>query len=247
MFIRERLANGKNKIVFSRSNNRVTILALDADRYRGDLEILASVSEYRVLNIRQKWQVLFLNQIYGGIYNISLDCRYNSISGDKSYKDIVLAKEFTNQVLGRLFSIMSVNCVTTVNYRYVEDLDWTLGAVELGIPYIMLYRECLVHKGNRFYDDLINRHSKYKFHGSHIIVHNQTCKSMFVESNYCKEENISVIGALRMDKYLKEINKFPARTGVLIQNITAFISWYGWIISLFLSIFFLYFSRKKYY
>ena len=206
LFIRERLANGKNKIVFSRSNNRVTILALDADRYRGDLEILASVSEYRVLNIRQKWQGLFLNQIYGGIYNISLDCRYNSISGDKSYKDIVLAKEFTNQVLGRLFSIMSVNCVTTVNYRYVEDLDWTLGAVELGIPYIMLYRECLVHKGNRFYDDLINRHSKYKFHGSHIIVHNQTCKSMFVESNYCKEENISVIGALRMDKYLKEIN-----------------------------------------
>ena len=31
---------------------------------------------------------------------------------------------------------------------------------------------------------------------------------------------------------LRDINKFPAKNGLLIQNITKIISWYGWIILL---------------
>ena len=78
-----------------------------------------------------------------------------------------------------------------------------------------------------------------------VAVDKEVLESMY---RHKINENIVSLEYLKPGSiYLKEINKFPARTGVLIQNITAFISWYGWIISLFLSIFFLYFSRKKYY
>lgn len=207
LLIRERDKNGNDKSIFSKSSGRITILALDSDRYRGDLDALASLSEFRVLSIKQRWQVLFLGRIYSDIYNITLDDYFGATSNTPIYDEIKLANKFTVEVLTRLFSIISVDCVTTVNYRYIEDLNWTIAAEEIGTPYIMFYRECLLQKGMRFYDDVVYRHSKYKFHGSHIIVHNQTCKDSFVDSSYCEEENISVAGALRMDKYLKKINK----------------------------------------
>jgi hypothetical protein len=212
VFIRERTINGKNKTIYSKANDRLTILALDSDRYRGDLEMLASVSKFRVLTIRQKWQVLFLGRIYSNINNVSLDDYFGSISGDSIYKEVVLAKKFMQESLIQLLSIIKVDCITTVNYKYIEDLDWTIAAKNIGIPYIMLYRECLLQKGYRFYDEVVKRNLKYKFYGSHIIVHNHTCKDAFLESNYCKEKDISVIGALRMDKYLNILKNRNSQT-----------------------------------
>ena len=37
---------------------------------------------------------------------------------------------------------------------------------------------------------------------------------------------------------LRDINKFPAKNGLLIQNITKIISWYGWIFLLLVSMLF---------
>jgi len=207
IFITERLASGKNRAIYSKSVNCITILALDCDRYRGDLELLASVPGFRILTIRQRWQVLFLGRIYSDIYNLSLDDYFCAVPGNMIYGEVLLAKKFMQEVLARLFKIINVDCITTVNYRYIEDLDWTITAEKLGIPYIILYRECLLQKGTRFYDEITDRHAKYNFHGSHIIVHNDTCKDTFINSAYCKEENISVIGALRMDKYLRTLNE----------------------------------------
>ncbi len=45
--------------------------------------------------------------------------------------------------------------------------------------------------------------------------------------------------------YLKDINKFPAKTGLLIQNITAFISRYAWIVLLFISALFFFIDWRK--
>jgi hypothetical protein len=207
IFIKERCSNGKDKIIFSKPNNRITILALDSERYRGDLEVLASAPEFRVLHIKQKWQVLFLGRIYSDIYNLTLDDYFNAKPKDAIYNEILLAKKFTKKFLKKLISMIGIDCVTTVNYRYIEDLDWTIAAENNNIPYILLYRECLLQKETRFYDDVKYRHSKYKFHGSHIVVHNDTCKDSFVESGYCKESDVTTVGALRMDQYIKDTNK----------------------------------------
>jgi len=210
IFIKERDVDGKNRTIYSKANNCITILALDSDRYRGDLEALASVPNFRVLIIRQRWQVLFLSKIYSNIYNMSPYDSLNSKLGEAVYAETLLAQEFTYGLLKTLFSIIRVDCLTSVHYRYIEDLDWTLASEKLGIPYVMLYRECLLQKKTRIYDEVVKRHKKYRFHGSHIIVHNNTCKDAFIESKYCKEKDVSVIGALRMDRYLKTLNNISS-------------------------------------
>jgi hypothetical protein len=203
--IMERLPNGKNKIIYSSSDNRTTILALDSDNYRGDLEVLASNSSLRVLCIKNKWQGALIDLLYNKD-EIDILEYSRALPGDDIYNRIKQpAQEFMCEFLKKLFSIIKVDCVTTVNYRYIYDIDWTLASEKIGIPYIMLYRECLLQKEHRFYHDVVRRHRLFKFHGSHIIVHNDTCKESFVESSFCDEQKISVVGALRMDKYLTSL------------------------------------------
>ncbi len=203
----ERLSNGKNKRIYSRVGNRTTMLALDSDRYRDDLEVLASSPLLRVLCIRSKWQGVLINLLYDKDEITSLEYSRAS-SGDDIYNRIKEpAQEFMFQFLKVLFSMIKVDCVTNVNYRYIEDIDWTLASEKIGIPYIMLYRECLLQKGTRIYSDVVQRHKAFNFHGSHVIVHNNSCKKSFIDSSFCDEKKISVIGALRMDKYLTTLKK----------------------------------------
>ncbi len=204
-FIFERLENGRNSIIHSSGRNCITIFALDADRYRGDLEVLASSPLLRVLYIRNKWQGALINRLYNKD-EISILKYDTALPGDYIYDEIKKpAQEFMCEFLKILFSIIKVDCVTNVNYRYREDTDWTFVSEKIGIPYIMLYRECMLQKETRSYPDAIARHRLFKFHGSHIIVHNDICKSAFIDSQYCDEKKISAVGALRMDNYLKSI------------------------------------------
>jgi len=219
----EKLPNGKNQITYSSASNKISILALDSDRYRGDLEVLASSKSLRVLCIRSKWQGLLISALYKksevNIFDYS-----RALPGDDLYDGIKKpTQKFMCEFLKILFSIVKVDCVTSVSYRYIEDVDWTLASENIGIPYIMLYRECLLNKELRFYHDVVQRHKLFKFHGSHIIVHNDTCKESFVESSFLDSGNISVIGALRMDKYLKAIKNRCYRT---ISNRKKFVLFY---------------------
>jgi hypothetical protein len=204
--ILEKFPNGINKLMYSSGNGRITVLALDSDRYRGDLEVLASDPLLRILCIRSKWQGALISLFYNKDNISSLEYS-TALPGDDIYDKIrIPTQEFMCNFLEVLFSKIKIDCVINVNYRYIEDVDWTLASEKIGIPYIMLYRECLMPKGGRLYNDVVHRHKLFKFHGSHIIVHNDTCKSSFIDSSFCDESSISVVGALRMDKYLKAIN-----------------------------------------
>ena len=202
--ITERLPNGKNNIIYSSANDCTTILALDSGKYRGDLEVLSSDPSLRVLCISNKWQ----GALIGLLYNkdeINTIKYSEALPNDDIYSEIKSAEDFMDEFLSILFSILKVDCVTSVSYRYIEDINWTLASEKNGIPHIMLYRECLLQKGTRIYDDVVKRHRLVNFHGSHIIVHNETCKDSFIESSFIDKEKISVVGALRMDKYLSRL------------------------------------------
>ena len=204
-FIFERLPNGNNKLIHSNPNNRVTIFALDSDRYRGDLDVLASSPLLRVLCIRNKWQGVLIRCLYKNNKVNPLDYS-RSLPGSYLYDKVKKpAQMFMCDFLKVLFSIIKVDCVINVSYRYIEDIDWTLASEKVGIPHIMLYRECLLQKGTRIYSGVVHRHQSFNFRGSHIIVHNETCKDSFIESSFIDKEKISVVGALRMDKYLSRL------------------------------------------
>ena len=197
--------NGKDKIFFSRPIGKITILALDCNRYREDLEVLSFHAGVRVLFMSQKAPGWLVKQFY-----TKLDDLPRYINAQKGSEDAVNHKkayEFMMEFLYRFYKYVSVNCVTTVNYRYPEDYNWTKASDRLGVPFIMLYRECLLASDN-IYNYVTRRTRKFgHFHGSHIIVHNNKCKQMFIDSGYASDGEVSVAGALRMDRFLRLINQ----------------------------------------
>jgi hypothetical protein len=197
--------NGKDRRFFSSSLNKITILALDSDRYRGDLESLSFHSGVRVLFMKQNVPGWLIKPFYSEL-NIH---RY--INAEKNSNDAIDHKKaynFMRKFLLVFYKYISIDCVTTVNYRYPEDYNWTKASNDLGVPFIMLYRECLLAT-NRLYDFATARVGQNfgKFFGSHIIVHNDKCKQMFIDSGYASPDKISVAGALRMDRLLELIRK----------------------------------------
>ena len=203
MNIKEKKANGMDRRVFSRPSNRITILALDSNRYRGDLEALATNKRFRILHMTQNAPGWLLKPFYKEL-NIA---RY--IKAKKNSPDAIDHKnafEFMQKFLNIFYKYVSVDCVTTVNFRYAEDHNWSKASDKIGVPFIMLYRECLFATES-IYNGVYNRiKGQYgRFHGSHIIVHNDVTKELFIKSGYCKKENISVCGALRMDFFMKSI------------------------------------------
>jgi hypothetical protein len=195
--------NGREKRFFSSPLNKITILALDSNRYRGDLDILSSHAGIRVLTLSQRPLGWLIKPFYNELNILRyVNAERNSDDANSHKK----AYNFMREFLRRFYKHVSVDCVTTVNYRYLEDFNWTKASDRLGVPFIMLYRECLL-ASDIMYDKTLYRTKQYfgKFLGSYIIVHNDICKQMLVDSGYVSYKKISTIGALRMDIFLKLI------------------------------------------
>jgi hypothetical protein len=114
--------------------------------------------------------------------------------------------EILNGLIDALYSKLKVDCTVNVNYRYVGDFYWVKASLSIGVPHIMLYRECLLQKDSRIYDEIVNRHKMIdQSYASHTIVHNQNAKDSFLDAGWKDESKISIAGALRMDNYLKRL------------------------------------------
>jgi len=185
-------------------SGKITILAISADKFRGDPECLAQVSKFRVLTMDGKWARKLMAAFTDKRF--SLDKYLNTEVGDDLY---VLKEKIDTFFSGFILSLLwliKIDCVITVHYRYIADLPWVMHLTNKGIPHICFYREGLL-SADRFYDGVTARHRL--FHGypvTHIIVHNQKCKNSFVESSFTTERQVSVHGALRMDNLLKLVN-----------------------------------------
>jgi hypothetical protein len=203
--IKQRHANGKDTVLYKNKSNKYTILALDSERYRGDLDVLAKSDKFRVLHIRQGWQMLLIQANLKGKHYIhefkNIDKNTDLYNKHKNTQLLI-----TN-VLTKLYKIISIDCVTTVHFKYLPDYYWTMASESLNIPYIMLYRECNL-MSPIIYDMVLSMMaSQGVFHGSHVIVHNQKCKDVFIQSNFAKENMITIASALRMDALVNNINQ----------------------------------------
>jgi len=205
-FIKERIGNSKDSFFFAKKSKKKTILALDSKRYRGDLNVLQSTGEFRILHISQGWYGSIIQAFYHK-KNYSIVDIISAKKGSNAYHKHVQSLEFVEKVVKYLLLMVEVDCVTTVNYRYMDDYDWTLSFVKNKVPYVLLYREGMLPKNGRGYFDTIDRTKKFgKFHGQLIIVVNNIMKEAFIESGYCYESQIVVGGALRMDNLINRIN-----------------------------------------
>ena len=194
--------NGNNSQVTV--SDKITILAINADRFRGDTECLAQVSKFRVLTLDGKWERVLMAAFTSKKINI---VEYiNAGAGDDIYKLKEKINIFFDGFTSYLLKLIKVDCVITPNYRYIEDLFWVMSFAKKEIPHICLYREGLLST-DRFYDGITARHRLFKgYPVTHIIVHNQKCKDSFVESGFATDGQVSVNGALRMDYLFKQVS-----------------------------------------
>jgi hypothetical protein len=204
--VKERHANGKDSIIYSKEKNRYTILALDSGRYRGDLDLLSRDGKFRILHIKQSWTGTLIRFFYNK-KNRKILVIDIAQAKDQDLLDIhAKAVDFSTEVLKHLLNMISISCVTTVNNRYLEDYPWILALKKLRVPHVMLYREGLLNS-RRVYDRSVYRNKRtVKFHGNKIIVQNFLTKKMFLDSRITTEDQIAVCGSLRMDSFINKIN-----------------------------------------
>ena len=198
IFIKQRKYNGGDTIFYSKYSEKITILMLDSDRYRGDLEILSKSNKFRVLHIRQIFQSLLTNIFLKG--DVTVQQLSNIKSTSNLYNQHTRTISLFRKVLKYIYYFINIDCVTTVHFKYVPDYYWTLISEELSVPYICLHRECnLLSPTIR--DRVVRMMNLIgRFHGSHIVVHNKRCKEVFVETNFASNDQVTICGALRMDE-----------------------------------------------
>ncbi len=223
--IKERLPNGKDRFAFRKNQNKYSILALDSERYRGDIDILSKNNEFRILHIRQGWQRL-LTQVFlttkRHIYDVE-----NATNGSSIEIQHKQTGSLVYDILSKLYKIIDVDCITIVHFKYIPDYYWTIASEMLNVPCIMLYRECNVMSPIIF-DMVVGMMSNQKpFKGSHVIVHNQKIKEAFIKSKFITDNQITVASALRMDSLIKKNknyfkNNFNKDKGVKRKIFTLF-------------------------
>jgi len=192
-----------NRVVKKNLNSKVTVLALNPDQFRGDLEVLAKEQDFNILRIHVGWERIVESAFYPPSANA---LHYYKPDGDeviiRAQKE---CREFLRNLLLYVYKKIPVDCIIISNVRFIEDLDWCFVSRELGVKVILMFREGLMMY-ERVYDSTVGRHTKFgKFQGDHIIAHNNVSKKMFIEAKFASPDSISVKGILRMDKYIKMI------------------------------------------
>jgi len=187
------------------NNNGLSIMALNVDRFRGDLEVLAQ-NGFTVYLMPYAWQtrIFYAYRDRDDRENFLFQkCYDRRIAYDRSR-----VRKFLAVLLSKLYSSHNIDCVVGANLFYNQDIDWGAVSSLLGYPYIILHRENLV-VNDCFYRIFIDRAKKLKkirFSGDAIIFHNEIVSNIYKKYSGVDADRIHAYGALRMDSFIKKIS-----------------------------------------
>lgn len=193
---------------------KVTILILDALRFRGDVDILSKVPDLRILSV--SWGLLrYLMAAY--IYlptNVevaatTLNMREEFAKagpGSAIFSQREKSRDFLRKFLPHFLALLNVDVVLNSDNRYRREADFTRIAVELGYKHICSYREALFTVPAIYQLGLERNQALRPFYGNLISVQNEVTRQMMIEAKLTDPEKIIVSGCMRMDDFLKEIN-----------------------------------------
>jgi hypothetical protein len=200
--------------------DKPTILALSPYRFRGDLNVLSDSRQFRVLELPVKWQMKLLRIFWpSNISEIRSEQYYRTSGNDKDVRFQNNLMEFLKLFLLSLYSNLKVDCVISAGVHINVDTKLGLVSEEIGVPYIVFHREAIfMHKCMEAMEHQYR--GLVKFVGSHIIVHNEDMKAVFIKTGYADPDEISVLGCLRMDDLIRRIqlSNIDNRSAVLSNN-----------------------------
>lgn len=199
----ERMPDGGRAPVQSPAGSKLVVLALTAFKFRGDLDALAAKPDIRLLEMPHIWQIRLLFSFYprGTRSNLIFKPEIDAAVGQAQQK----YRAFLRIFLRELYTRLHVACVIGADVRYREDIDLGVVSKEMGVPYLVFHRECML-ASKELYETVRARHSSWgRFPGSAVIVHNEVSRRNFVESGFVEPERVEVLGSARMDEFLRLI------------------------------------------
>jgi len=213
-------------------SGKITILAIHADKFRGDTDYLSQVSKFRVLTMDGNWARKLTTAFTDK--NPTYKEYMNAEVGDELYELKRKIYLFFSGLLSSLSMFIKIDCIISHQYVYFEDWPWVMSFAKRGIPHVLLFREGIA-RNDRGYDGLLERHRNYKgYPVMHVATINKRCKETFVKSGFVEDSHASSYGALRMDYLQKQIaagNGGPIKCKNRRKRVTLF--FFGYHMSLF--------------
>jgi hypothetical protein len=187
-------------------SNGVSVLALNAFRFRGDLKALARVG-FKVYILPYKWQTRIFYAYNENDRNLKQEFRETPVADSSLYKDRIRVRRYLSSLLESLINKKNIDCVIGAGLFYNQDFDWGGASEDIGCPYIVFHRENLIGSKDRYsyITKRANFLKEFGFIGSAIIFHNNIMKSIFDEHSGVNPNRIFAHGSLRMDQYIQNI------------------------------------------
>ncbi len=207
--IEERQSGGAIRAGRAKSgDDRITLLALSPDYFRGDLDAFVATRRVRVLQIQERWLTRLLYQFYPRDVQLrSKAWRFmNPDPTQITYAARQEYRSFLEALLPKLLSKFRVDCIISHHINYLPDIDWGSVSNSLGTPYVVLFREgFLSHSQREHIRDRLERAGRYRFEGTHVVVHNEAMRQLLIGVGFAQSNRISSLGVVRMDEFLKRI------------------------------------------
>ncbi len=195
----------------SKDQADITLLALSAEHFRGDLEALAALPRVRVVAI--KWTAQ--NRLFFSFYPRTLHLRstknldrFSSPDvDDELYRAKTSYRRALSHILPHIFRITGASAVLSYHVLFKGDIDWGGVSDRAGVPYIVLHREgAWGGKGDYQYQrmqQIFSDSARFKFEGSAVLVHTAMVQDMY--KVFVNPDQLIPIGVPRMDGYLQRI------------------------------------------
>lgn len=187
-------------------NGQITLLALSPHGYRGDLAILAASDDFFVYTASFGVQTRILNLFQIGEFRTR---QYlNPEPGTAEHIGKKRLQWFFRSILPHVYDALKIDCVCSYHIKAPADVDWGMASSDIGVPYIVLYREGLFASAPKLEGVMQTLFDRFGFWGDHLIVHNESCKDFCIGSGLVNSKKVSALGCLRMDNYVRRAQSF---------------------------------------
>src|SRR5262245_32946854 len=178
------------------------VLALNADKFRKDLQILADTRKLRVYTLDPDFQskIVARFRLANGDYQTHCAAAPDPIHLASRER----ALQIWRRVLPPLLNHFQIGTVIGAAAHYHTDWDIGTAADAIGASYVVLHRENSFVAAPAMQREVSERMRKaHPFTGRMIIMHNDLARQSFIDSGYVVPERVMSIGCLRMDQWVR--------------------------------------------
>jgi hypothetical protein len=187
-------------IVFT---SKKKLLFLSHQRFRGDIEIINQ--EFCGFTIPFFLQTFFLYLAFEHEKKIEI---YDFFS--KTNKDRIRKRKKHRQLIDfyliPVFKFFNIRVIISPSIHYIQDIDIGITAKHQGMKFLIFHRENLTILPDQI-KVLTKLYSNFdKIPTDLVVFHNKSARKIFLQSKLLLKKQTTILGALRMDDFIKNIN-----------------------------------------